>query len=102
MPATKLEKLLKSGAGGSLEKLIQTAQHMDTLTGVLRASLQADAAPHLLAASLHDDGQLVVICASSAWASRIRFEEVALIDAANRGGVDADPGRGRGSLGVSM
>ena len=99
MPATKLENLLKSGAGGSLEKLIQTAQNMDTLTGVLRASLQADAAPHLLAASLHDDGQLVVICASSAWASRIRFEEVALIDAAKRGGFDAETLRVRVSQG---
>ena len=71
MPATKLENLLKSGAGGSLEKLIQTAQNMDTLTGILRATLEPDAATHLLAASLRDDGQLVVICSSSAWASVI-------------------------------
>ena len=99
MPATKLENLLKTGAGGSLEKLIQTAQNMDTLTGVLRASLQPDAATNLLAASLHDDGQLVVICTSSAWASRIRFEEVALIDAAKKGGFDAETLRVRVSQG---
>ena len=99
MPATKLENLLKSGAGGSLEKLIQTAQDMDALTGILRASLDPDAATHLLAASLHDDGQLVVICSTSAWASRIRFEEVALIGAAQKGGFDAETLRVRVSQG---
>lgn len=90
MPVRKLENLLKSGSSGSLEKIIQTAQNMDSLTGALRAALPPDMADNLLAANVRDDGELVVICQSSAWASRIRFESDTLLAAASDAGFPAD------------
>ena len=90
MPVKKLEDLLNSGASGSLEKLIQTAQDMDSLTSALRAALTPDSAENLLAANVREDGALVVICSSSAWAARIRFEADALLDASRASGFAAD------------
>jgi hypothetical protein len=88
MTITKLENLLKTGAGGTLDEIIQRAQNMDKLTTALRAELPADAGPNLLAANLREDGELVLICASSAWASRLRFESDKLIAVARKAGLD--------------
>lgn len=88
MTAKRLDKLLNSGTG-SLEKLIQTAQNMDSLSTALRAVLPADHAPALIAANHRDDGELVVICATSAWASRLRFHATELQAAAKAAGFDA-------------
>jgi hypothetical protein len=89
MPATKLENLLKSGASGSLEKLIQTAQNMDSLTIALRAALDPEMAEKVLAANVRENDELAVVCSSSAWASRIRFESGALLAAAAKAGFPA-------------
>ena len=88
MTITRLEDLLKTGAGGTLEEIIQRAQNMDELTTALRAELPADAGPNLLAANLREDGELVLICASSAWASRLRFESDKLVEVARKAGMD--------------
>ena len=89
MSATKLENLLKSGASGSLEKIIQRAQNMDILTAALKAVLAPDMGENLLAANVRDDGELVLVCSSSAWASRLRFESETLVDAAGKAGFEA-------------
>ena len=89
MSAKKLENLLRSGSGGNLEKLIQTAQNMDSLTGALKGTLTPQLADHVLAANVRENGELVVICSSSAWASRIRFEADALLAASGEAGFDA-------------
>lgn len=89
MPAKKLENLLSPGAGSSLEKLIRTARDMDTLTGVLKDALAPDMGQNVIAANVRDGGVLVIICASSAWASRIRFEADALLAAADKAGFPA-------------
>ncbi len=88
MTITRLENLLKTGAGGTLDEIIQRAQNMDELTTALRAELPADAGPNLLAANLREDGELVLICASSAWASRLRFESDKLIEVTRKAGLD--------------
>ncbi len=90
MPAKKLENLLNSGTSGTLKKLIRTARDMDSLTGALQSALDPDIADHLLAANVRNDGELVIICQSSAWASRIRFEADALLAAAADAGFDAN------------
>ena len=90
MSAKKLENLLNSGATGGLEKLIQTAQNMDSLTTALKAAVDPDIGENLLAANVREDGALVVICSSSAWASRARFESDALLAAATSAGFDAE------------
>jgi hypothetical protein len=89
MPATKLEELLKNGAAGGLREIIQTAQNMDTLTGALRAAAPQDLADQILAANVREGGELVVICSSSAWASRVRFEAASLLEVARGAGFDA-------------
>jgi len=86
MSTTKLENLLRTGTGGSLDKIIQTAQNMDVLTSALKASIGPDMGENLIAANVHDDGEMVVICSSSAWAARIRFEADALLAAAVHAG----------------
>ena len=86
MSITRLEKLLKSGADGSLNKIIQRAQNIDVLTRELRAELPAELAENLLSANVHDNGELVLVCSTSAWAARLRFESNALIVAANKAG----------------
>ena len=89
MPTKKLKSLLNSGASGNLEQLIQTAQDMDSLTSALRAAMSPGMSENLLAANIREKDVLVVICSSSAWASRIRFESDALLAAAGSAGFDA-------------
>jgi len=74
MSVKKLDDLLKSGQNRRLKKLIRRAQEMDTLTTALRAGMAEDLAENLLAANLHADGLLVLVCSTPAWASRMRFE----------------------------
>mgnify|MGYP001824892375 CR=1 FL=1 len=93
MPAKKLENLLNSGSGNGLNKLIQTAREMDTLTSAVRAALAPDLAANVVAANARENGELVIICASSAWASRIRFESDAMLSAAHQAGFDANSAR---------
>jgi len=90
MSLKKLESLLKSGTSGSLDQIIQTANDMDSLTGALRNALDPEIADQLVAANARDDGILMIICSSSAWASRIRFESESLLSAAKRAGFSAD------------
>ncbi len=93
MSITRLDKLLQTRTGDGLGKIIQRAQKLEALTGVLRARLPAEMAQSLVATNLRDDGELVLICATSAWASRMRFETDGLIDAARRAGFMVDRAR---------
>jgi hypothetical protein len=86
MTIIRLENLLKARAGSTLNKIIRRAQNMDELTTALRAELAADAGQNLLAANLREDGELVLVCTSSAWASRLRFESDTLMEAARKTG----------------
>ena len=87
MTIIRLNNLLKQGASGNLEKIIQRAQNMEQLTTTLKAALPEEAAQNLLAANLRDDGELVLVCASSAWASRIRFEADHLLTVVREAGL---------------
>jgi len=86
MTIIRLENLPKARAGSTLNTIIQRAQNMDELTTALRAELAADAGRNLLAANLREDGELVLVCASSAWASRLRFESETLMEVARKTG----------------
>jgi len=87
MSIIRLENLLKVRASGTLSKIIQRAQNMDKLTTALRAALPADEGQNLLAANLREGGELVLVCSSSAWASRLRFESDMLMEAARKAGL---------------
>ena len=89
MPPTKLDNLLKTGGPAGLEKIIRRAKNLDALTTALRDCLEPELADQLLAANVRDDDELVAVCSSSAWASRIRFHSDALLDAAGKAGFKA-------------
>ena len=72
---------------------------MGELASALVDKLPAELAPAILAANGGDDGELVVICPSSAWASRLRFEADRLIAAARETGAAVNSCRIRVSQG---
>lgn len=90
MAAIRLDKLLKSALPGGLQNIVQNAQIMQGLTAALKEALAPEVADELVAASLRDDGELVVIASSSAWAAKLRFEETALLQAARQTGAVAN------------
>jgi len=94
MPTIKLDKLL-SGTGvesgdstpkTDLEKLVQRAQHMDDLCLTLCRAIGPEAASGVVSANIREDesgATLMVVCQSSAWASRLRFNPGVLREAAS-------------------
>ena len=89
MPNSKLEDLLNPCSDGDLGKLISRAQRMGELTQILCRALPESDRSAIVAANVRDNGEMVVICASSAWASRLRYETEILLQAANDAGVNA-------------
>ena len=82
----RLQKLLKAGNRGGLEKIVQRAQDMGDLTHRLKRALPPELADELKAANVREDGELVILCHSSAWAARLRFESETLLRAASDAG----------------
>ena len=83
-----LEKLLKKSTGGGLDKIVQRAQNMDEIAHKLRSVLAPDLAEQIRAINVRDDGELVIVCATSAWAARLRYDSETLVAAARKLGVD--------------
>ena len=86
MSVTRLKNLLNSSPGGVLPPLVERARHMGELTEALRAVLEPDLAAALKAANLRENGELVLICTTSGWAARLRFEADLLMATAAREG----------------
>ena len=89
MPSNKLENLLNPCSGGDLGDLISRARRMGELTDILCNALPESDRSAIVAANVREDGELVVICASSAWASRLRYETALLLGAARDSGITA-------------
>jgi len=87
MAKNDLKKLLNPSAGGDLANIVRRAQEMGELTHLLCEALPGEYAGSIVAANLRDNGDLVVIAASSAWASRLRYETDALLAAARDAGL---------------
>jgi hypothetical protein len=99
MPSNKLKNLLNPSADGDLGELISRARRMGELTDILASALPESDRNCIVAANIREDGELVVICASSAWASRLRYETDTLLEAAARAGMTAHTCRIRVSQG---
>jgi len=99
MTTNKLENLLNPSNDGELGGLVQRAQAMGELTRVLSRALPGSDQTAIVAANVREDGELVVICASSAWASRLRYEKEKLLRAAQNAGIAAQTCRIRVSQG---
>ena len=88
MAAKSLEKLLNPSKDGDLASIVRRAQDMGELAGALAAAVSPEEGASILAANVRDDGELVVLCRSSAWASRLRFSADALVAAARARGAE--------------
>jgi len=87
MASEELKNLLNPCAGGELGDIVKRARKMGELTHILCDGLPDEYVGSIVAANLREDGDLVVIAASSAWASRLRYETDALLDAARKAGL---------------
>ena len=88
MSIKRLENLLNINENGDLGDLVRRARNMGALLQVLQKALPEEYAASIAAANIRDDGRLVVLATSSAWAARLRFETDALIAAARETGED--------------
>ena len=88
MPHDELKNLLNPSAGGDLGALVRRAREMGELTHILSEGLHEEYAGAIVAANLREDGELIVIAASSAWASRLRYETDTLLAAARDAGLN--------------
>ncbi|MDA1064029.1 MAG: DciA family protein [Proteobacteria bacterium] len=71
---------------GGLGDIIRHAREMGDLVQALQKALPEDQALAISAANIRDDGTLVVLASSSAWAARLRFESERLMAAARGSG----------------
>jgi len=88
MASDELKNLLNPCSGGELGDIVRRAREMGELTHVLSKGLPDDFAGAIVAANLREDGDLIVIAASSAWASRLRYEADTMLAAARDSGLD--------------
>ena len=88
MASDQLKNLLNPSTGGDLGNIVKRARKMGELTNSLCAGLPDEYAGAIIAANLRENGDLVVIAISSAWASRLRYETDALLAAAKRVGLN--------------
>ena len=86
MPPKRLENLLNPNDNGGLGDIVRHAREMGDLVEMLQMSLSAEEAGSIVAANIRDDGELVILAASPAWASRLRFETEKLVNAASATG----------------
>ena len=88
MAAKSLENLLNPSKDGDLASIVRRARDMGALAGALAAALPPEEGASIVAANVRDDGELVVLCRSPAWASRLRFSADELVAAARAEGAD--------------
>ena len=88
MSEKELKKILTPCFDKDLGKIVQHAKELGALTVTLSRALPPDCAGAIVAANIRENGDLVVISASSAWASRLRYETHTLLEAARAAGLD--------------
>jgi hypothetical protein len=88
MSVKSLENLLNLNENGGLGDIIRHARDMGELVALLQASLAKEEAQSIVAANIRDDGELVVLASSPAWAAKLRFEAESLMIAARQTGAE--------------
>jgi len=99
MADNELKSILTPCSDGDLASVVRRARELGELTTRLSRALPDDFAGAIVAANVRDGGELVVIAASSAWASRLRYETGPLLEAARDAGIAATTCRVRVSQG---
>jgi hypothetical protein len=90
MPVKSLENLLNPNDDGQLGDIVRRAQGMGELVRHLQQALPDDMRDSVQAANIRDDGELVILASSSAWAAKLRFEADTLLAAARKSGARVD------------
>ena len=99
MPIKRLENLLNPNDDGGLGDIIRHAQDMGELVQSLQQQLPEETAANIIAANVRDDGELVVLASSPAWAAKLRFEADVLMAAARQSGAEVSSCKVRVSRG---
>lgn len=86
MPVKHLANLINPLNNGELADIVRRARDMGALTEALARALPPDQAANLVAANVRDNGELVVICRTPAWAARLRYEADTLLATARQHG----------------
>jgi len=86
MTVKRVENLLNPNSDGDLASLVRRARDMGELATALAGVLTPEEGASILAANVRDDGELVVLCRSPAWAARLRFAADTLLEAARAHG----------------
>jgi hypothetical protein len=88
MSVKSLENLLNLNENGGLGDIIRHARDMGELVALLQASLATEVAQSVIAANIRDDGELIVLASSPAWAAKLRFEAESLMITARQTGAE--------------
>lgn len=88
MPIKSLENILNPNDDGGLGEIIRHAQDMGELVQRLQQTLPGDSAASIFAANIRDDGELVILASSPAWAAKLRFEAEGLMATARETGAE--------------
>jgi len=86
MAVKRVENLLNPNNNGDLANLVRRAKDMGDLAAALARVLPPEDRASIIAANVRDDGELVILCRSPAWAARLRFAADTLLDAARTHG----------------
>ena len=95
MSRKSLQNLLNPNSGGELGDIVRRAKAMGELTEAITGALPDEFAGSVLAASLREGGELVVLAASPAWAAKLRFEADRMVAIARDSGADVQSCRVR-------
>lgn len=85
----RLEDLLKTSKDNGLNEVIEHARDMGDLVQILQQAIPEQQRGAISAANIREDGELVILASSSAWASRLRFETDTLLAAVKDSGKTA-------------
>ena len=88
MPVKSLENLLNPNDDGGLGDIVRHAKDMGELVHKLQQALPDDIRSSIRSANIRDNGELVILASSPAWAAKLRFEADRLMDTARQTGAE--------------
>ena len=88
MPIKRLNILLNPNDDGGLGDIIRHARDMGELVHKLQQALPDDMTTSIQSANIRDNGELVVLASTPAWAAKLRFEANRLMATARKTGAD--------------
>jgi hypothetical protein len=88
MPIKSLQNLLNPNTDGGLGDIIRHARDMGELVHKLQQALPDDMTTSIQSANIRDNGELVILASTPAWAAKLRFEASRLMATARETGAD--------------